>query len=72
VRRDVQVDTSASAAAAVFIQSALMSRAWVDPNVVATNAMFKEMIESVISGRGTSEQAVFDAASAMRQLLPNQ
>lgn len=72
VRRDVQTDTSASAAAAVFIQSALMSRSWADPNVTVTNGLFKEMIESVISGRASSEQAVFDAASAMRQLLPNQ
>lgn len=72
VRRDVQVDTSASAAAAVFIQSALMARSWADPHVATTNSLFKEMIESVISGRATSEQAVFDAASAMRQLLPSQ
>lgn len=72
VRRDVGTDTSSSAAAAVFVQSALMSRSWADPNTQTTNALFKEMIESVISGRATSEQAVFDAASALRQLLPNQ
>ncbi len=71
-RRDVRTDTSSSAAAAVFVQSALMSRSWADPNTQTTNSLFKEMIESVISGRSTSEQAVFDAASAMRQLLPNQ
>ncbi len=72
VRRDVGTDTSASAAAAVFVQSALMARSWADPSVAATDGIFKAMIESVSSGRSTPEQAVFDASSAMRQLLPNQ
>lgn len=71
-RRDVQVDTSASAAAATFIQSALMARSWADPNAAATDDIFKTMIESVSSGRATPEQSVFDAAAAMRQLLPTQ
>jgi ABC-type glycerol-3-phosphate transport system substrate-binding protein len=71
VRRDVGTDTSASAASAVFVQSALMSRSWADPNAAATDSIFKSMIESVSSGRSTPEQAVFDAASALRQLLPN-
>ena len=71
-RRDVQVDTSASAAASVFIQSALMARSWADPNTRATDDIFKVMIESVSSGRSTPEQSVYEAASAMRQLLPNQ
>ena len=71
VRRDVGTDTSASAASAVFVQSALMARSWADPNALATDGIFKAMIESVSSGRSTPEQAVFDAASALRQLLPN-
>jgi ABC-type glycerol-3-phosphate transport system substrate-binding protein len=71
VRRDVGTDTSASAASAVFVQSALISRSWADPNAAATDGIFESMIESVSSGRSTPEQAVFDAASALRQLLPN-
>lgn len=70
VRRDVGTDTSASAAASVFVQSALMARSWADPNAAATDGIFKSMIESVSSGRSTPEQAVFDANAAMRQLLP--
>lgn len=72
VRRDVRVDTSASAAAEVFVQSALMARSWADPNAAATNAIFKSMIESVAAGRSAPEQAVFEAAQALRELLPNQ
>lgn len=71
-RRDVQVDTSASAAASVFVQSALMARSWADPNTRATDQIFKVMIESVSAGRSTPEQSVYEAAAAMRQLLPNQ
>jgi len=70
-RRDVGTDTSASAAAAVFVQSALMSRSWADPNTLATDEIFKVMIESVSSGRLAPEQAVFEAAQGLRQLLPN-
>lgn len=72
VRRDVSFDTSSSAAAAVFVQSALMSRSWADPNSTATDSIFKSMIESVSSGKSTPEQAVFEASTAMRQLLPTQ
>lgn len=71
-RRDVQLDTSGSAVAATFVQSALMARSWADPNSAATDGIFKSMIESVSSGKSTPEQAVFDAAAAMRQLLPTQ
>lgn len=70
VRRDVSIDTSNSAAASVFVQSALMSRSWADPNSAATDSIFKSMIESVSSGKSTPEQAVFEASQALRQLLP--
>lgn len=69
-RRDVGTDTSGSAAASVFVQSALMARSWADPNKAATDELFKVMIESVTSGRSSPEQAVFEAAAALRQLLP--
>lgn len=69
VRRDVRTDTSASAAASVFVQSALMSRSWADPNKQGTDELFRVMIESVISGRSAPEQAVFEAGAAMRELL---
>ncbi len=71
-RRDVSIDTSASAAAAAFMQSALMARGWADPNSAATDGIFKSMIESVSSGKSAPEQAVYDASAAMRQLLPTQ
>jgi ABC-type glycerol-3-phosphate transport system substrate-binding protein len=71
VRRDVATNTSASAAASVFVQSALISRGWTDPDPTATNAIFKTMIDSTVSGQNNPSQAVSEAAQAFGQLLPN-
>jgi len=70
VRRDVATNTSASAAAAVFKQSSLISRGWTDPDPVATDAIFKTMIDSTVSGESDPSQAVSEAAQAFGQLLP--
>lgn len=70
VRRDVQANTSASAAAAVFVQSSLISRGWTDPDPSATDAIFKTMIDSTVSGQNNPSQAVAEAAQAFGQLLP--
>jgi ABC-type glycerol-3-phosphate transport system substrate-binding protein len=72
VRRDSLPDTSTSAALGVVVQSALIARSWADPSSLATNEIFKVMIESVISGRSTPAQAVYEASAGLRQLLPNQ
>jgi ABC-type glycerol-3-phosphate transport system substrate-binding protein len=69
VRRDVAVDTSGSAAASVFEQSALIARGWLDPDPSATDALFKAMIESVASGASDSATAVGQAASALAAMF---
>ncbi len=69
VRRDVSVDTSANAAAAVFQESALIARGWVDPDGKATDSIFQAMIESVISGKSDPATAVSDARQALGRLL---
>ena len=53
----------------VFYDSALNSRSWVDPNDVETTALFTQMVESVISGLSTSEDAVEDTNSEFRRLI---
>lgn len=70
VRRDVAVDTSGSAVASVFVDSALIARSWLDPEPVASDGIFQAMIESVVSGRNTPASAVAEAAQALRELLP--
>jgi ABC-type glycerol-3-phosphate transport system substrate-binding protein len=67
VRRDVNTDTSASAAASVFTQSALIAHAWLDPNPVQTDDVFKTMINSVLSGASLPNEAVANAGLIMSQ-----
>ncbi|MEK7109066.1 MAG: extracellular solute-binding protein [Patescibacteria group bacterium] len=69
VRRDVALDTSANAAAQVFVQSGLIARGWFDPNQGATDGIFKAMIESVTTGKSDPAQAVSDAAQAFTALF---
>ena len=71
VRRDVSVDTSGSAAASVFVQSALIARGWLDPNPSETDSIFQTMIESVQSGALTPAGAVAEGAQSFAQLLPH-
>ena len=71
-RRDTATDTSANAAAAVFVQSALIARGWIDPQPAGTDALFKAMVESVISGALGPAQAVAEAAQGFAVLLPYQ
>lgn len=69
VRRDVVLDTSSSAAASVFVESALIARGWLDPDSAATDTIFETMIESVASGREQPTGAVSEAAQEFEQLV---
>lgn len=69
VRRDVPADTASNAAAEVFVQSALISRSWIDPAPSQSDSVFQAMIESVVSGKATPAQAVQSAAEELRRLF---
>ena len=68
-RRDVPADTEANAAADVFLQSALIARTWLDPNASESDAVFKGMIESVVSGKSQPAEAVNDARQELNRLF---
>ena len=72
VRRDVTVDTSGDAARAVFVQSALVARAWLDLNKQKTDALFGGMVESVISGKSELSGAIAEVALSLSALRRNQ
>lgn len=72
VRRDLALDTSSSAVAATFVDSALIARGWQDPEPTGTSEIFKTMIESVVSGRSDPATAVGEAALEFGQLTPRQ
>ena len=70
VRRDLLLETPQSAVGSVFVQSALMSRAWLDPSPVASSDVFQRMVESVISGRLGPADAVTEGARSLERLFP--
>lgn len=69
VRRDVPADTTKNAAADIFLQSALISRAWLDPEPAASDVLFKTMVESVVSGKLTPGAAVGDTSQELQRLF---
>lgn len=69
-RRDAPTDTSTDAGAAVLAQSALVSRAWLDPDASQTDGIFQDMVESVVSGRLDPSAAVAEASQRIRSLIP--
>ncbi len=69
VRRDVSVDTSKDAAKSVFVKAALTARGWLDPDPVKSDAVFQDMIESVMSGKAQPGAAIFNANQVLQTLL---
>ena len=53
----------------VFYKSALIAKAWLDPDTDKTDLIFKEMIESVTSGRLRVQSAVSNAAQELDDLF---
>lgn len=54
---------------ATFYNSALISRAWLDPNPVATDTLFRAMIQDSTSGRVRINEAVRRLDAGVKQLL---
>ena len=68
-RRDLLAEGAADAYSSVFYESTIRSRSWLDPNPSATNAIFKDMIESITSGRSRTGEAINRANQELSQLL---
>jgi len=58
VRRDMLVEKPKDAFRTVFYESALISKSWIDPNPVGSEEVFRDMIESITSGRGRVVEAL--------------
>lgn len=69
VRRDLLADVPDDSALSVFAGAALISRTWPDPNPQATDAIFKRMIESTVSGREVLEGAIRTASAELSSLF---
>lgn len=69
VRRDLLVVQPESAFGSIFYDSALISKAWLDPDSDETEDIFRNMIESVTSGREELGEAVEIADEELDLLL---
>jgi ABC-type glycerol-3-phosphate transport system substrate-binding protein len=69
VRRDLLSTTPAEAYTSVLYTSALMSKAWRDPSPTATDALFGSLIQSVVSGSNTIDEALRNAGDEMTDII---
>lgn len=69
VTRDLLAQTPTSPFMSVFYTAALQSRGWLDPNRSATDAIFGDMVGSVLSGSKSADEAVQDGNNSLNQLL---
>ena len=69
VRRDVVLDTSGNAAAATFVQSSLIARAWLDPSPAGTDTVFQNMVNEVLSGAQQPASAIAEASQALSRVF---
>jgi len=67
-RRDLLSEEPTDAVLSIFYSSALISKGWVDPDNTASGQIFREMIESVTSGRARTSEAVSQANRELESL----
>jgi ABC-type glycerol-3-phosphate transport system substrate-binding protein len=67
-RRDVLAE-GGSEEEALFVREALISRSWMDPDPQQTNAIFRAMIEGVVSGSSHPAEAIGRANQEIARIL---
>lgn len=72
VRRDLLSKKPGEALQSIFYDSAIRSKTWLDPEPKETNKIFKDMIESITSGRARTGEAISKTSRELTSLLPNQ
>lgn len=68
-RRDILAEEPTDANLSIFYSSALVSKGWIDPENVASSQIFREMIESVTSGRARTSEATSKANQELESLI---
>lgn len=68
-RRDLLSSKPVDAYTPIFYDSALYAKSWIDPSPLDTLAIFKGMVENVLSGNLSTNQAIQDASAKMSLLL---
>jgi hypothetical protein len=67
-RRDLLTLRPTDAFSALIYKSAAQSYAWLDPDPQKTLSIFKEMIQSILSGKNEVSAAVGNASAKLRNL----
>jgi len=70
VRRDLLSQKPTNAYESIFYDSAIRAKGWLDPSPTETDAVFKNMIESITSGRARAGEAISRAQRELSGLLP--
>ncbi len=55
-----------------FFDSAVITRSWLDPNTKATDAVFGELVQNVVSNKLSSTDAISKTNSQLELLIPRQ
>jgi len=69
VRRDLLAQKQTDAYKSIFYDSAIRAKAWLDPEPIESNSVFRNMIESITSGRARVSEAVTRASRELDALL---
>lgn len=71
VRRDLISEATSDPYMDIFNKSAVQSLSWYDPHSTKSDKVFKDMIESITSGRKKMTDAVSDARIQLDKILKN-
>ncbi len=69
VRKDLLTQAAKDPYMTVFYRAAIQSKSWYDPSPAESDAVFRDMIESITSGREKLSNAVGDAKLKLDRLL---
>ena len=69
VRRDMLSEKPTDAYRSVFYTSALISRSWIDPDATGSSETFRNMVESITSGKTRITEALNRANQELNDLL---
>lgn len=76
VRRDLLAQTAPDANQTIFYRSAVSASGWLDPDPALSSQIFRDMVESITSGRQPTASSVSQADrllnSAIKEVLPKQ
>lgn len=68
VRRELLATRPSEDYLSVFYDAAVQSRAWLSPELSRVNPIFREMVESITSGRAMPTEAIYKASSQLNLL----